>query len=54
LCSVVSLSKSGKTVNGNERKQKLLDKQKEGKKKLKAIGSVEIDSEVFVSVMKLK
>ena len=35
------------------RKKKLLEKQKEGKKRMRQIGTVEVPSEAFMSILKI-
>ena len=35
------------------RKRKLLEKQKEGKKRMRKLGSVELPSEAFMSILKI-
>ena len=45
------LTKGGKSVTGSDRKKKLLEKQKKGKKLMKRVGNVELSQKAFMSVL---
>ena len=47
--AVTAYSKKIKELEG---KKKLLEKQKEGKKRMRQVGSVEVPSEVFMEILK--
>ncbi|GHM58378.1 MAG: elongation factor 4 [Candidatus Mesenet longicola] len=44
---------TGGKISGKDRKMKLLDKQKEGKKRLRAVGNINIPQNVFIQALKI-